>query len=172
MVLFDMSYYVVIRGPAASGKSTISKLLRGVLGGVYVSFDEVLKRYQLEVSDGRGISKESFIKANKLVAGEARLSLAGGRVVIFDGCFYHKEQLENLESALAFRHFVFDLKASVEECIRRDKGRESIGEDSIRAVHNMVSEFNYGIPTNTEGRAEAEVVAEILNIIRNGKEER
>lgn len=160
-----MSYYIIIRGPAGIGKSTIAKLLQQKLNAVYVSFDEVLKQHQLEISDGRGISKESFLKANELVANDASAEIKSGKVVIFDGCFYHKDQLLNLEKSLPFRHFIFDLKASVEECIRRDIGRASIGEDAIRAVHSMVSEFDYGAPIFTEGKSEAEIETEIMKII-------
>lgn len=163
-----MSYYIIIRGPAACGKSTVAKSLQKKLKAVYVSFDEILQKHQLEISDGKGISKESFIKANELITDDAKKEMINGNIVIFDGCFYHMDQLKNLEKSLPFKHFVFDLKASVEECINRDKRRMSIGKDSIRAVYNMVSEFDYGIPINTEEKTQDEVVTELLNIINQG----
>jgi len=164
-----MSYYIIIRGPAGIGKTTIANKLKNSLEAVYISFDEVLKKHQLEVSDGRGISKESFLKANELVASEAKKEIEKGKVVIFDGCFYHKDQLEDLIILLPFKHFVFDLKASVEECIKRDKGRTSIGEDSIRAVYRMVAEFEYGAPIETEGKTAEEVENGILAVINSNE---
>lgn len=160
-----MSYYIIIRGPAGIGKTTISKKLQEKLDAVCFSFDDILKKHQLEISDGQGISKESFLKANELVADDAKKEIEEGKVVIFDGCFYHKDQLENLITLLPFKHFVFDLKASLDQCIERDKGRKSIGKDSIRAVHKMVSEFNYGTPIKTEGKTVEDVVTELLTIV-------
>ena len=43
-----MSYYIIIRGPAGCGKSTISKILKEKLNAFYISFDEVVEKYQLE----------------------------------------------------------------------------------------------------------------------------
>lgn len=164
-----MSYYIIIRGPAACGKSTISKILKEKLNAFYISFDEVIEKYQLEVSNGRGISKESFIKANEMVVDSAKNEIQSNNIVIFDGCFYHKDQLKNLEDSLPFKHFIFDFKASLNECIKRDEGRKSIGKDSVEAVYNMVSEFNYGIPINTDNRTKEDVVASLLDIINSGK---
>jgi adenylate kinase family enzyme len=147
------------------GKTTIAKKLQESLKAVYFSFDDILKKHQLEISDGRGISKESFLKANELVADDAKKEIEEGKVVIFDGCFYHKEQLENLIELLPQKHFVFDLKASIDECIKRDKGRKSIGEDSIRAVYKMVAEFDFGTPIETEGKTIEDVVTELLTIV-------
>lgn len=147
-----MSYYIIIRGPAGVGKTTIAKNLQDKLGADYISFDEILEKYKLEIDDSRGIAKESFLKANEMVVNDAKKELEMGKVVLFDGCFYHKEQLEDLEKSLPFEHYIFDLKATLKDCIARDKGKKSIGEDAIRAVHSMVSEFDYGIAINTGGK--------------------
>ncbi|MCX6726802.1 MAG: AAA family ATPase [Candidatus Shapirobacteria bacterium] len=160
-----MSYYIIIRGPAGVGKTTIAKKLQESLKAVYFSFDDILKKHQLEISDGRGISKESFLKANELVADDAKKEIEAGKVVIFDGCFYHKDQLENLITLLPFKYFVFDLKASLDQCIERDKSRKGIGEDSIRAVYKMVAEFDYGMSIETERKTIEDVVTELLTIV-------
>ena len=73
--------------------------------------------------------------------------------------------MEDLEKSLPFEHYIFDLKATVEECIVRDKTRKSIGEDAIRAVHSIVSEFDYGIAINTGGKTVEGVVGEIMKLI-------
>ena len=83
------------------------------------------------------------LKANKLAIPLAIKKLESGKIVIFDGCFYHKTQIIHLTKNLPYRHFIFTLKASVGNCISRDKGRRSIGEKSIRAVHKLVS-LDYG----------------------------
>jgi len=148
------------------GKTTIAKSLGERLGATYNSFDEVLKKNKLEMSDGRGIAKESFLKANEMVINQVKKELEDGKIVIMDGCFYHKDQLKDLEESLLFEHFIFDLKAKVEDCIARDKGRKSIGEDAIRAVHTMVSEFDYGVPIKTGGKTAEGVVDEIMKILK------
>lgn len=160
-----MSYYIIIRGPAGCGKTTVAKDLKEKLKAEYFSFDEILEKHQLEISDGKGISKESFLRANELIIADAKKIINEDKIVIFDGCFYHKEQLKNLEKSLPFKHFIFDLKASVKECILRDKTRKSIGENSIRAVYNMVSKFDYGIPVDTERKTQDEVVSKLLDIL-------
>ena len=157
-----MSYYIIIRGPAGVGKTTIALNLHDKLGADYVSFDEILEKNKLDISDGRGIAKESFLKANEIVINQVKEKLENGQIVIMDGCFYHKDQLEDLEKSLLFEHFIFDLKATVKDCIVRDKSRKSIGPDAIRAVHSMVSEFDYGVPIETGGKTVEGVVGEIM----------
>lgn len=123
------------------------------------------KKNKLDISDGRGIAKESFLKSDKIIINQVKEKLENGQIVILDGCFYHKEQLEDLEKSLPFEHFIFDLKTTVEECIVRDNSRKSIGENFIRAAHSMVSEFDYGIPIETGGKTVEGVMGEILGLI-------
>src|SRR3989338_2393917 len=138
-----MCYYIIIRGPAGAGKTEISKRLTKHLKGCHISMDVILHKNKLDTIKGRCIPKEKFLKANKLAIPLAIKKLESGKIVIFDGCFYHKTQIIHLTKNLPYRHFIFTLKASVCNCISRDKGRRSIGEKSIRAVHKLVS-FDYG----------------------------
>lgn len=143
--------YIIIRGPLGCGKSTISKRLVGELKADYISIDKVLEDLSLDKMDKKegSIPARNFIKANESVLERVKSDLEGGRVVIFDGCFYHKEQIEHLEKNLSGKHYVFDLKAPVKLCIERDSGRnKTYGEGAARAVHKMVSRFDYGIPIN------------------------
>jgi len=48
-----MSYYIIIRGPLAVGKSTIAKKLAEILKADYVPFDDLLHEYGLD-RFGRG----------------------------------------------------------------------------------------------------------------------
>ncbi len=160
-----MSYYIIIRGPAGVGKTTVAKNLAEKINGEYISFDEILDQNKLHKSDGEGISKQSFLKANSLVLAKVKEKIDQGKPIIFDGCFYHKEQMEDLINNLEFRHFVFDLKATLEECIERDKNRKSIGVDSIKAVFKMVSRYDFGTAIDTSGKTEDEVVNKMLTLI-------
>ena len=142
-----MSFYIIIRGPLGCGKSTISKELANILNAKYVSIDKIVDDTKLiprEKEEGY-ISQKSFIKANEIAVERVKDSLKRGEGVIFDGNFYWKSQIEDLISRLSFPHYVFTLKAPLEVCIERDKGRkELIGKDAARVVYKKVSEFDYG----------------------------
>ena len=142
-----MSYYIIIRGPLGSGKSTISEKLAHILGAKHIKMDRVLEKYGLDKMppDTPCISAENFIKANEIVLPEVKKILADGKIVIFDACFYHKEVIEHLIQNLQMPHYIFTLKAPLELCIKRDSERSKPhGEYAARAVHSLVSRFDCG----------------------------
>jgi len=142
-----MSYYIIIRGPLGCGKSTIAKKLAQKLDAEYMGVDEVLEERGLDKvpPDAPCIPSENFIKANEIIIPSAREKLSGGKVVIFDACWYHKEAIEHLINNLQFPYYVFTIKASLEVCIKRDAGRaKTHGEDAARAVYGLVSRLDYG----------------------------
>jgi predicted kinase len=161
-----MSYYIIIRGSAGIGKTVVAKKLAKHLKAYRVSFDGIMKKHGLDNIKGSCISKRNFIEANKLVISRASKKLEEGIVVIFDGCFYHKSQIEHLARELKCRGFVFTLKASLKECISRDNKRKNkIGEESVKAVYKLVSRFDYGTTINTNGKTEEEVMKKILSFL-------
>lgn len=142
-----MSYYIIIRGPLGSGKSTISEKLAQLLDAKHVHMDEVLKKHGLDKMppDAPCISVENFLKANEIVLPEVKELLSGGKIVIFDACFYHKEVIEHLVQNLPYEHYIFTLKAPLELCVKRDNERSKThGEGAAGAVHSLVSRFDYG----------------------------
>lgn len=157
-------YYIIIRGPLGIGKSTIAKALTKKLRASYISLDKVLADHGLDKrGDEPCIPARNFIKADEIVMDDVKKSLDSGKVVIFDGCFYHKEQLNHLEKELRYDHVVINLKAPLEVCIARDAGRtKSYGEGAAAAVHNLVSRFDYGINIQTQNKTKQEVIKEIL----------
>ncbi len=162
-----MSYFIIIRGPLGSGKTTISKELAEKLNALHISIDDVLDNNGLDKAppDAPCIPAENFIKANELVIEEAKRNLNDGKVVIFDGNFYHKEALEHLIENLPFKNYIFTLKVSVEVCIERDAKRsKSYGEGAAIVVHNLVSKFDYGISVDAVGDLD-ETVRKILDSI-------
>jgi shikimate kinase len=161
-----MSYHIIIRGPLGVGKSTIARALAKRLGAFYIAMDDVLKEHGLDVLGNRTcIPAENFIKADELVLPQAKAELKK-RVVIFDGCFYHMEQLRHLEWALPSKHVIFDLKAPLALCIQRDSKREKpYGEAATKAVFALVSRFDYGVPIDTKGKTAAMCVEEILKML-------
>lgn len=159
-----MAFYVIIRGPLGIGKSTIAKGIAGKICGKYISVDDILEKLDLDNVEGRSIPLKNFIKVNNYILLLIKKHLEQGKPVILDGNFYFKEQIEDIERKLKFKHYIFNLKASIETCIKRDRGRKKIyGEEAARAVFDLVSRFDYGININTEGKTSEEVVNEIYN---------
>ena len=163
-----MSYYILIRGALGIGKSTISKKLAKILNAEYISMDEVLEKNKLDIPSKKEgcIPAKNFIKANDIILPIILKRLEEGKIVIFDGCFYHKEQIEHLKKNLPGKHYAFTLKAPLEACIERDSKRENVyGEGAATAVHNLVSRFDYGKVIDTHNKTVDQVVKKILSYI-------
>ncbi|MBI5072069.1 AAA family ATPase [Candidatus Falkowbacteria bacterium] len=143
-----MSYFVVLHGPLGSGKSTNAEKLARILNAKRFALDEVLSENNLDKLEPNSacIPAANFIKGLEIVIPKARDFLQKGKIVIFDGCFYHYEVLDYLIKNLNFPHYVFTLKAPINVCIDRDKLRpKTLGEDAARAVYTLVSCHNFGI---------------------------
>ena len=161
-----MGYYVIIRGPLAVGKSTISRKLTKALKAYYISVDGRLSEYCFDdvSEDEECIPANNFIRATEMIMPDVIKKLDEGKIVIFDGCFYHKEQIDQLLRSLPEPHYAFNLRAKLRTCIERDGGRErAYGADAAVAVHNLVSRFDYGINIDTDDKTEGQVVEEILS---------
>ena len=161
-----MSYFIIIRGPLGIGKTIIAKKIAEILKGEYISIDDVLEKNNLDKVDEKegGIPAKNFIKGNEIVIPKIKEKLNEGKIVIIEGCFYHKEQIEHFIQNLDVSHFVFTLKAPLEVCIDRDSKREKIyGMEAAIAVFNMVSKFDYGILIETENKSVGEAAAEIIS---------
>ncbi len=165
-----MKNYIIIRGPLGIGKSTIAKRLAKSLGGKYFSIDKILEDLELnEVDETLGcISPESFIKANEAVIPKAKKILKSGKIIVFDGNFYHKEQLEHLRKNLSdYRGYIFTLQAPLEVCIERDsKRKDGFGKGAAKAVYNLTTRFDAGTIINTYGQSVEETLEEIKEIIK------
>ncbi len=154
-----MTYYVVIRGPLGVGKSTVARALAKRIRGVVVSIDALTDR------DWDGGSVRLFVRANARAAFRARRLLGRGRPVVFDGCFYWKTQISDLERRLPFPHRIFTLMAPLPVCVARDAHRRrSFGAEAARAVHAKVRRFQSGrVVDNTRERTSAlrEILADL-----------
>jgi len=159
-------YYIVIRGPLGVGKSTIAKALAKILKAKYISIDKVLEENGLDKEDNN-FTPEDFIKADNIVLPKSKKAIEDGSIVIFDGCFYFKEQIEHLEKNLP-RGYVFNLKAPLQTCITRDSKRKRVyGKGAAKAVHELVSKFDNGINIKTSNKTISQVVKEILTVLKN-----
>lgn len=159
------AYFIIIRGPLGVGKTTIAKKLTKLLKAYYVSMDAVLSKHGLDVYDHyyHTIPRRSYLKANKIILPKAKKHLKKGRIVIFDGCFYYKEQIKHLIKNLKYPYYVFTLKAPLKVCISRDSKRKKVyGKDAAKAVHFLVSRFDYGIVMKTGTQKIEETVNKIV----------
>lgn len=166
-----MGYLIIIRGPLGCGKTTISKELTKKLNAKYIAIDEVLKENKLDnIPPGAPcIPVENFIKANEIVIPLAKEYLKNN-VVIFDGCFYHKEAIDHLIEKLPFPSYVFTLKAPLELCIERDTKRDRVyGRDAAKAVHSLVSKFDYGTVIDASKDIEGTVSEILSNLSKKGE---
>jgi shikimate kinase len=153
---------IILRGPLGIGKTTISLALAKQLEAEYFSIDKAIEEYGLDRKDSNFVP-EDFIKANNFILPKAKDFLGKGKSVIFDGNFYFLEQIEHLIENIEEKVYIFDLKADLETCIKRDKERQkAYGEQAAKDVHELVSRFNYGIQINTQGKTKEEVLNEIL----------
>lgn len=142
-----MSYFVIIRGPLGSGKTTVARRLAQQIGAEYFSIDQALEDLELDRvgPDEECIPARNFLAAQEAMLPRIREWLARGRSVIVDGNFYHREQIDHLVRALPFSNAIFTLETPIEVCIARDRARSKpLGEDAARAVHHLVSRFSAG----------------------------
>ena len=162
-----MSFFVIIRGPAGIGKTTIAKRLAKKLKGSRISFDKIMEKHKLDKIEGTCIREPQFVQANEITISRAKKKLSKGKAVFFDGCFYHKSQIRHLIKNLRYPHFAFTLKADVQTCIARDKkrGKNKIGAQRIKAVYNLVSRSDYGIVINVSNKTEKEVLKKIISYL-------
>ena len=135
-------YYVILRGPLGSGKSTVAESLASAVHGIVVHLDGLADR------KWDGGSARMYLNGNVALERKARPILARGIPVIFDGCFYWKSQIRDLEARLPYPHQTFTLKVPLSVCIERDRQRSPTPSGPLQAgiVFRKVNRFERGIP--------------------------
>ena len=163
-----MSYYIIIRGSAGVGKTIIGKKLAEKLNAELISFDKILDEKELGYVPGEEcVPEKNFYKANEMVFSLADATLKKGKIVVIEGNFYHFAPLEDLIEQLDYPHFVFTLKASLNECVERDKTRKGIGEKNVKDVYKLVSRFDKGQIIDTSNKMPGKVVQEVISFLSN-----
>ncbi|MFH0712943.1 MAG: AAA family ATPase [Candidatus Micrarchaeota archaeon] len=162
-----MTYFIIIRGPLGSGKTTIAKAVAKKLKAKYFAIDELLEQLHLDnnyVRDGY-ISEKAFCAANKKLAPIAEKWLKKGKPVVIDGNFYRKSQIQDLLTKIKYPHFVFTLAIPLKICIERDaKRKQPLGIDAVKAVYAKAMEFSYGVEIDATKRKN-ETISTILAYI-------
>ena len=159
--------YIIIRGPLGVGKSTIAEGLARNLNAKYIAIDRIVDDPKLitrEKEEGY-ISQNNFIKANEIAVEKVRDILANVNLVIFDGNFYWKSVIQDLEKRLKdYEGYVFTLKAPLEVCFKRDANRDKThGKGAAEAVYKKSTEFDYGIIIDTENKTIERTIKEIIS---------
>lgn len=88
--------------------------------------------------------------------------LVEGRAVIFDGNFYYRQQIEDLENRLTGHSpQIFTLGVPLHMCVERDAmRRQPFGAEATREVYRKSIGVNYGIVIDATGS-----VADTINTI-------
>ena len=156
-----MSFYIILRGPAGSGKTTLANRLIKIYNAHYISIDKV--------KSARGLkhSESEKLEANKVVLQNAKNHLSQGQVVIIDEVLYYQSQLSQLIDKLPFPHYTFSLKVPLNVCLarnteRRNKGTRKMSDDDVKIVYDLVSKLDYGIEINTHNKQIEDSLSAIL----------
>jgi len=157
--------FIIIRGPAGGGKTTIGVGLAKERKGKFICFDKILKENNLGYLSGeKWVLEKKCLKGNKIVLKKI-LGKFKNKNVVIEGNFYHKKQIEDLEKNLPKTPKIFTLKANVPTCLERDKTRKPLGEKGIKDFHKLVSKFDYGKIIETEKKTMREVIKEIISFL-------
>lgn len=159
-----MGFFIIIRGPSGAGKSTLAKTLTKLLHCYHISFDTIIQENGLGYIPGeKCVPKAKMLAANKIIIPLAQKKLDRNQIVLFDGNFYHKSQIEDLIKKLRFPHFVFTLKADLIECLARNTLRSNpLDAQAIIDVFKLTSKFDYGISINTNQKNVSEIAHEVV----------
>lgn len=135
----DSTRLVILRGDAASGKTTAASALRSRLGGrVAVISQDHFRRELLHGPDRLERSRD----ASALIIGTARQALDLGYDVILDGVFNlrdYSDAFERLHREHRGTTHIYQFDVGLDETIRRHAGRplaKEFGEDEIRRWHD------------------------------------
>ncbi|MBT6773803.1 AAA family ATPase [Candidatus Woesearchaeota archaeon] len=162
-----MSHFIIIRGAAGVGKSTITKELAEITTAKVYQYDQIMKSLGFNFIQGeKWIPLHKYLEADKVMIPKFQKELAENVSLIFDGNFYHYEQIDQLIKQLNCPHYIFTLKANLEECIKRNKTRiGKLADAAVKEVFEITKDQNYGIIIETDNKTTQEVVEEIIKQI-------
>lgn len=165
-IVWRMGYYIIVRGPLGSGKTTISKALAARLSADHISVDEVLDQHGSDKDNEQGfISQKSFKRANDFIAEMAKPLLDAKKPIVIDGNFYWQSQIDDLTEKLVYPHAIFSLDVPLEVCVKRDAERDnSLGADATKVVYGKTISVEAGRKIDATKDVE-DVVTEMIDIL-------
>lgn len=165
-----MTNLIILRGPSASGKSTVAEQLKQLLKNhvAHLDFD---------------VFREGFLgrhgnyspAAAKMLMATASIALESGYDVVIDG-FYRMEHYPDLLPELLAEHpennymFYFDvlLETTIERHAKREKSAEFAEEDLRKWYYRLkpsgIYEFEHKIPENLSATEAANYIIEKMKI--------
>jgi len=162
-----MTYFLIIRGTAGVGKSTISKLVADRINAKVYHYDRIMKGFGFNYIPGeKWIPLHKFLSADSKMIPKFISRFEKGENIILEGNFYHNEQVKNLVSKIGFDCVIINLNGSLDTCIKRNKDRgEKMSQSVIEEVYGIMPKFEDGIDIETDGKEVKEIVDEIVNKI-------
>ncbi len=131
-----MSYYLILRGPPAVGKTSIANSLRSTLKGktVHIDIDKLrMMPYRC------GGSEEEKALANRNAIDLCLNFVEAGYRVILDELFYQRELIDEIEQRVSYPHQKILFTCSLETCLRRNQGREyQLKNEQLERLYNQV----------------------------------
>jgi uncharacterized protein len=144
---------IVVCGPSGTGKSTVARELRDLLGFEIVSSDSERKHLagiapttRIEVPYGRGIYSQDFgRKVYGVLEQVATQALAAGKGIIIDATFRHRAEREQFAAQFGMEPFYVECQADRDEVVRRLLARASrpnhISDATVEIYLRQLKEF-------------------------------
>lgn len=160
---------VIIRGAAASGKTTIARRIsKRFVKSFHIDVDTI-RHFDPKAK----LTPEEFILASKAAATLSNTYFSKGYTVIIDSTFIKAEYLDALLKNLRGRPlFLFTLKPNLKELLGRDMSRAKFRRlgDRIKVLHSAMerSDESRGFFLNNSGQTSKDTTGLILDKIRDG----
>lgn len=159
--------YIIIRGPAGVGKTTLAKKLIAYfnshkISAKYFSPGLMRKKHNL------GFSMKEKLKADNFLISEARDIIEKGHVAIFDEVYYYPQQMLNFRNKLG-SPIVIHLKAPIGALLERNSkrtGKKKLSEKRMRDVYGLDRRFRNGNVINTHKRNKNQVFRGVVRVIK------
>lgn len=141
--MFESSKLVIIRGPAGSGKSTVSQMVQEKISSsgapiALLEQDYYRERIILPKQGTRELR-------NKKMYADAMFLLSEGCHVIIEGSIdssHHKTHIDSLVKEHPEGNSLFYFDLSLEETIRRDMERREVNDERINVLKSWYKKYS------------------------------
>lgn len=167
-----MSYLIIVRGGADTGKTTLVNKLKKELNARVFHLGNTIRKYNLNKykkhnlhvdKNGKWIPKENYIEAIDILLPKIISLLNNNEKVIIEDNFYHKEVIKYLIKKTSFKTYVFSLKTDINTCMKREGKRKKLTPEKIMQSNKLTNRFKYGYVIDTTKMSPEEVVHKVLS---------